>query len=244
MKHRRLLLPVLLALLLWAIPSVHAQASATGSLNVVKESPTGEGEVELFGPVDRQGFSMEPFVQWFQENYDDYDPDPAVLEKIGPLVKNCEIEVFMGTWCSDSRRQIPYLYHILDAVRFQERSLNVCAMARASAGPRRCPNDEDQGRNIIRVPTIIVSRDGEELGRIIEYPVDSLEEDLLAIVRGDEYQPNYALLSQINLYVLENGLDALRAKRDSLGAWYQWQGFSHEEIMDAMTQTVDKLEKE
>jgi hypothetical protein len=36
--------------------------------------------------------------------------------------------------------------------------------------------------NIQRVPTTIVLRDGVELGRIVEYPEKSNEEDLLKIL--------------------------------------------------------------
>lgn len=32
---------------------------------------------------------------------------------------------------------------------------------------------------------------GEEAGRIVEYPAVSLERDLLAIVEGQDYTPNY-----------------------------------------------------
>ena len=36
--------------------------------------------------------------------------------------------------------------------------------------------------DIKRVPTLVVLRDGEEIGRIVEYPVESLEKDLLKIL--------------------------------------------------------------
>jgi hypothetical protein len=41
------------------------------------------------------------------------------------------------------------------------------------------------------VPTIIVEQKGAEIGRIIEFPVTSLEKDLLTILRKEKYQPNY-----------------------------------------------------
>ena len=50
---------------------------------------------------------------------------------------------------------------------------------------------EEAGRNIVRVPTIIVEQKGAEIGRIIEFPVTSLEKDLLTILRKEKYQPNY-----------------------------------------------------
>ena len=41
-----------------------------------------------------------------------------------------------------------------------------------------------QGKDIIRIPTFIVTIDGEERGRIIEHPENSIEEDLVHIILG------------------------------------------------------------
>ena len=223
-----LLLPALL--LAFAFPA-NAQSPTVKSMNVVRESPGAEyGDANLIGPVDRQGFLMEPFGQWFQENYAEYEPEAALLEQLKPLVENCEITVFMGTWCSDSRRELPRLYRILDALGFQESSLKVYAVGIAPGESMKCPNGEEQGRNIIRVPTIIISRDAKELGRIIEYPVNTLEEDLLAILSGDDYRPNYANASEVNHFLEANGLDAFRAKSDSLAGHFELEGISPDEL--------------
>jgi hypothetical protein len=39
------------------------------------------------------------------------------------------------------------------------------------------------GKNILRVPTLIIEEKNKEMGRIVEYPVVSLERDMLSIVR-------------------------------------------------------------
>ena len=49
----------------------------------------------------------EPHLIWFQENYNDYSLDESTAEKIKPLIKDIDITVFMGTWCSDSQREVP-----------------------------------------------------------------------------------------------------------------------------------------
>jgi len=56
---------------------------------------------------------------------------------------------------------------------------------------KKSPQHEEAGKNIVRVPTIIVDQKGVEIGRIIEFPVSSLEKDLLTILRKEKYQPNY-----------------------------------------------------
>ena len=48
------------------------------------------------------------------------------------------------------------------------------------------------GLNIHHVPTVIFYKNGNEIGRIIEYPVQLLEEDMVAILTGASYTPNYS----------------------------------------------------
>jgi len=58
----------------------------------------------------------------------------------------------------------------------------------------------------------------KELGRIIESPKQSLEKDLLSILKGEQYKPNYAagfiLLQQIN----STSLDKLQSDSAQLSA--------------------------
>jgi len=56
---------------------------------------------------------------------------------------------------------------------------------------KKSPQHEETGKNIVRVPTIIVEQKSVEIGRIIESPITSLEKDLLVLLRKEEYQPNY-----------------------------------------------------
>ena len=45
--------------------------------------------------------------------------------------------------------------------------------------------------SIINVPTFIFYKDGEELGRIVEYPIQDLESDMLKILSGQPYRHAY-----------------------------------------------------
>jgi hypothetical protein len=42
------------------------------------------------------------------------------------------------------------------------------------------------------VPTFIFMKDGQELGRIVEYPLESLEKDMAKILSGVDYKHAYA----------------------------------------------------
>jgi len=158
--------------------------------NVERESPgSWYGDVNMIGPVDREGFTRAPYSNWFLSEYKDYQPSQNVIEKIKANkfsdLNELNVTVFMGTWCSDSKKQIPRLYKILDQLKFDENRLSVHALGIVPQEFRRTHDGiAEKGLNIYRVPTIIIKRNNQELGRVVEYPVDSLEQDLLDIVKS------------------------------------------------------------
>jgi len=60
---------------------------------------------------------------------------------------------------------------------------------------KNSPTGEERGLNIIRVPTMLFYKNGKEVNRIVESPIESLEEDMAQILSGQPYTPNYATLS-------------------------------------------------
>jgi hypothetical protein len=97
----------------------------------------------------------------------------------------------MGTWCGDSRREVPRLLKMLDCCGFPMDQLQLIMVSNHSDMYKKSPGREEAGRNIIRVPTLIVESNDQEVGRLVEYPVITLEKDLLAILRQDHYVPRY-----------------------------------------------------
>ena len=50
----------------------------------------------------------------------------------------------------------------------------------------------EKDKNIHHVPTFVVYKERQEIGRIIETPTETLEEDLFNILIGDPPTPNYS----------------------------------------------------
>lgn len=97
----------------------------------------------------------------------------------------------MGTWCGDSKREVPRILKMLDCCGFKERDVNLIMVSNKDSLYKKSPQHEEAGKNIVRVPTIIIEQKGLEVGRIVEFPKISLEKDMLAILRNENYQPNY-----------------------------------------------------
>jgi len=143
----------------------------------------------LIGLSQRSDYEhSEHFKQWFNEEYESYEIDEETLYLTSAIEDEIKIECFMGTWCEDSRREVPRFYKILDQIKFNEKNLKIVSVDRGKVSP----GGEEKGKNIHHVPTMIFYSQGQELGRIIEYPVGTLEEDVVDIMFGNPPTPNYA----------------------------------------------------
>jgi tetratricopeptide (TPR) repeat protein len=145
----------------------------------------------LLGHCSRTCLMESPYREWYIQNYADYVVDSVTAQKLVPLLANKTIVVFLGTWCGDSRREVPRLIKLLDACSFPESRLKLVMVDYRDGSYKQSPQHEERGKNIFRVPTILVYSGNRELGRIIEFPRRSLEQDLLAILNNDNYVPNY-----------------------------------------------------
>jgi thiol-disulfide isomerase/thioredoxin len=212
-------------------------ASEIRQCNVERESKgSWYGDVNMIGPVDREGFTRAPYSSWFLSEHEDYQPNQSVIEKIktnnDSNFNELDITVFMGTWCSDSKKQVPRLYKILDQLKFDENKLSVHAVGIVPHEFRKTHDGvAEKGLNIYRVPTIIVKRNNQELGRVVEYPVDSLEQDLLNIVKGDAYtQTHYVFEGEVNNYLEKNGLEGFEKNIDAMANKFKGKGVKEDEL--------------
>lgn len=137
----------------------------------------------LLGAIDRGGLEQEGYARWFQAGYDAYTPQAAVVEQLQGKLDDKRFLVFLGTWCSDSQREVPHFFKIVDQLGVQESQIDMYAVTNDPDHYNTTPQGYEDGWNIEYVPTFIVLQDGEELGRIIEASYPSLEENLLDIVQ-------------------------------------------------------------
>lgn len=68
----------------------------------------------LIGAFTREDLENKPHSKWFNKGYKNYKPSEEALEIIKQNISDYEIVYLMGSWCRDSRREIPKFYRILD----------------------------------------------------------------------------------------------------------------------------------
>lgn len=151
------------------------------------------GRENLIGETNQAALQVEPYASWYTKNYDKYFPNEEIISELKKTIQAFDIEVYYGTWCGDSKRDIPKFYKILNDSGYNLNRLLIVAVGNEGDLYKKSPDGETEGKNITNVPTFIFYKDGVEVNRIVESAVGkSLEEDVLKIVTGQAYRANYA----------------------------------------------------
>ncbi len=185
------------------------------SQNFNVEINSGNENATLLGKINKEALTREPYAEWFQKNYDEYTSDKEVIALLKKQLEDYTITAFMGTWCGDSKREVPRFYKVLDDAEFPLDRLTFVAVDRVREAYKKSPGGEQEELNIHRVPTFIVYKDGKEINRIVESPVKTLEEDLLQLLRK-EYQPNYHGVSLAHDLLTEMGVQKFQSKNKKI----------------------------
>ncbi|APY08912.1 hypothetical protein BWZ20_11635 [Winogradskyella sp. J14-2] len=170
----------------------------------------------LLGKIDKSGLEGDNYKSWFTKNYNDYEPNSTITEAIASELKNYGITLFMGTWCGDSKKEVPRLYKVLEACNYPMDQLTVVAVSREAGMYKQSPQHEEAGLNIHRVPTVIFYKNGKEINRIVEHPVKMLEEDIQNIITVNDYKSNYQIVATVDDILSKKGTKGLKRKQKKL----------------------------
>jgi len=155
------------------LPDVNAQE------NINFSSP----ETWIIGYFSPQQLSAKPHSLWYATEFDNYQYDENVIGKLLNFdLNNVSIKVIMGTWCSDSHREVPRFMKILTAINFPLDRVTFIGVDHN----KFAPVDGYDTLRIERVPTFIFYVKNVETGRIIENPRTSLEQDMLDVLTEKE----------------------------------------------------------
>jgi len=156
-----------------------AMNASAQELNKKMEDPNRHKEV-MVNICTREGITtFEEFKASYDPNYADYKPDSAILKELGKLTKGKKITIVLGTWCGDSKYQVPHFLKMADALKLDDSDITFIAVD----GSKKAENGLIDKLDIQRVPTFIINdKKGVEIGRIIETPKETLEKDMLKIL--------------------------------------------------------------
>lgn len=157
-------------------------AVAVAALLGVASPPTQKPDappLELVGVVTR--VEVEKKIEGWREARESVEVNAEAAKKLAKVPGGATVEVYFGTWCGDSRREVPRFWKALTlaggSVPFATKTI---AMPRDKSH-RRYP----EGVTVTQVPTFIVKRGGKEVGRVVETSPNGIENDLLALLVGE-----------------------------------------------------------
>jgi hypothetical protein len=137
------------------------------------------GSDMLYGAINREQLYFD-FPDW-QQIETEYNPAPDIVNQLNTKMDSISVEIFIGTWCSDSKREVPSFFKIIDMANLRDKiDINIWAVDRN----KQLANGLAQKRNIEFVPTFIFYKSNREIGRIIEMPDNSLEKDIQNIIQS------------------------------------------------------------
>jgi thiol-disulfide isomerase/thioredoxin len=183
----------------------------TFSQSFNSEITSKEKSPKLLGKINKEGLSSKNYSEWFVKNYDDYQPNSKRTNQFKKDLSQYTITMFLGTWCGDSKKEVPIFYKILDAANFPLNRLTTVAVDNNRENYKQSPGGEHEGMNIHRVPTMIFYKNGQEINRIVEHPSKSFEEDISSIINND-YVANYQIVKKTNAILNEMGVDKFNQK--------------------------------
>lgn len=143
---------------------------------IIPDEKNGEPLILGYCPVTFLNDSLF-YGSWTSE-YNSYDPDYGVLDSLEGKLDSIKITIVFRSTCSDSREQLPRFFKILNELNYNVNTITLIGIDREKQGLSK----EAEGLDIQFVPTIIFYKDGNEIGRIVETPYESLEKDLLKIL--------------------------------------------------------------
>lgn len=157
--------------------SVFIIASVTSSYKLYADEKT-DSDTILIGQI-----TAEQLTSNFKA-FDNTDrKTPLSEEAISSLTEIKDIysiKAFLGTWCHDSEREIPILLDIINTANNPNLQLSLIALNEDKEDPKGFAEQYQ----IKYTPTIVIEANGIEIGRIVERPEKSLEDNILYIINS------------------------------------------------------------
>jgi len=166
---------IIIVSMLIVIVGLQAKAQMINSMVVDPNTKTKM----LIGYCDKSGLQKDVYGVYFNSQYDIYKPDESFIKKLSTKLNDVEITIVLGTWCSDSQREVPRFYKILNEAGYNDKRVKVIAVNKS----KEAIVVDINSLNIERVPTFIIYKNDVEIGRIIETPKKSLESNLWKIIK-------------------------------------------------------------
>jgi thiol-disulfide isomerase/thioredoxin len=128
-------------------------------------SHDAEGNKVVKGFITKKDLATDSAFTWFAQNQKDYAPDQKALQALKANKDSINIIAFGGTWCSDTKFILPKFFMLADAAGLSQDRVTVLGVDHN----KKTIQHLSEAFGIENVPTLIVMKNGKEIGRVVEY---------------------------------------------------------------------------
>jgi thiol-disulfide isomerase/thioredoxin len=164
--------------LLFALCSLFGLHTSFAQSAEISRDASGNKVVKGF--MTREEIAKDTAFKWFAENQKGYTPYPAALQAITASKDSINIIAFGGTWCDDTKFILPRFYALTDAAGLSPDRITFIGVDHN----KKTLHHLTETFKVTNVPTLIVMKDGKEIGRVVEYGKSGMfEKDLGEILK-------------------------------------------------------------
>lgn len=117
------------------------------------------------GILSREQLQNDTAFAWMKNDISWYKPNAACVANLIPVKDSIQLIIFIGTWCEDSHIVLPQLLRMLDQVKFAADHLTIIGVDRS----KHTLGSLSAALGVTKAPTILVMKNGREIGRVEEY---------------------------------------------------------------------------
>ena len=119
----------------------------------------------LRGLVIKYLIQNDTAFNWYNFSQSIYGPDTTTLNAMERVKTKVHFVVFGGTWCDDTQFILPKFFKLQEMSGVSDDRVTLFGVNRE----KHALGHIAEAFGIVNVPTIIVMKDGKEIGRVIEY---------------------------------------------------------------------------
>jgi thiol-disulfide isomerase/thioredoxin len=149
----------LLSIFTVALLAINASAQDT---QITTESG---GTKIIKGFFTKKDLATDSSFTWFTANQQGYIPEQNALQALKANKDSINIIAFGGTWCGDTKFILPKFFVLADAAGLSQDRITLVGVDRS----KKTIQHLSEAFGIVNVPTIIVMKNGKEVGRVVEY---------------------------------------------------------------------------
>ena len=123
------------------------------------------GNKIIKGFMTKNDLAGDTAFAWYAQNQKGYTPEQGALQAFKSAKDSIHILAFAGTWCSDTKNLLPKFFVLTEAAGFPQDHITLLGVDHN----KKTIHHLAEAFKVINVPTFIILKNGQEVGRVVEY---------------------------------------------------------------------------